>query len=157
MNVRPDEIARQMETWIESNFPDHSPAVIAQALDMVRRRTTSRSVGNAAPTPTIAAGDIITTDGEMLGPVTRRQMFDAVHTWEQDSLRDAAPAPSLWHHTADYAIHVRYEPPDGIHNPHYVHVTAYHQDTRPGQERSEDALVRAIVHWTGPEDPQSQA
>ncbi len=149
MTPRPDQIAQQIEEWIAVQFPDIPPADIAAALDLARRRATARSIPTSAALA-IAPADIISADGETLGPVTRQQMYDALHAWEQIGQQDAAPARSFWRHTPDYAIHVRYDTPDVAGGPHYVHVTAYHQDTRPGQEHLEDALAQAIVHWSGP-------
>ena len=150
MTSRPDQIADRIEGWITSEFPDRSPAEIATALDMARRRITSRSMANPADAATITADDIISTDGETIGPITRGQLFDAVHAWEQISQQGGSPVRSLWHHTPDFAIHVRYETPAQGQDAHYVQLTGYHQDTRPGQEHSEDALVRALAHWVGP-------
>ncbi len=150
MMPRPYQIAQQLEDWIEGNLPNDSPANIAAALDIVRSRSTGRSIPNPGASTTITPDDIITTDGEALGPITRQQLFDAFHAWEQNSMQDASPSRSLWHYTPDYAIHVHYDPPAIGHDPHYVHVVAYHQDTRPGQEHPEDALVRALAHWSGP-------
>ena len=150
MTPRPDQIADQIEGWIASQFPDSAPADIVAALDMVSRRATMRSDPGSAATLTITPADIVSADDESLGPVTRQQMYDAVHAWEQTGQTGSSPTPSLWHHTPDYAIHVRYEHPAGSLGPHYVHLTAYHQDTRPGQEHLADALAQAIVHWSGP-------
>lgn len=150
MTPRPDQIADQIEGWIASQFPNSSPTDVASALDTVRRRATMHSIPSSAGALTITPADIVSADGETLGPVTRQQMYDAVHAWEQIGQQDAAPAHSFWHHTPDYAIHVRYDTPAGAGGPHYVHVTAYHQDTRPGREHLEDALAQAIVHWQGP-------
>ena len=150
MTPRPDQIAEQIEGWIDSQFPDSAPADIVAALDLVRRRAAMRSVPAPAGALTITPADIVSADGETLGPVTRRQLFDAVHAWEQTGQAGSSPTPSLWHHTPDYAIHVRYDTPAVAGGPHYVHVTAYHQDTRPGQEQLEDALAQAIVRWNGP-------
>ncbi len=150
MMQRPDQIAARIEAWLESEFSDTSPADIAQALDIVRRRSTSRSVPDPATGPTITPADLLSVGEDELGLITRQQLFDAVHAWEQISLRDPSPAASFWHYTPDYAIQVRYEVPAGADATHYIRVFGYHQDTRPGQERPEDVLVRAIVHWEGP-------
>ena len=150
MTPRPDQIAEQIEGWIDSQFPDSAPADIVAALDLVRRRAAMRSVPAPAGALTITPADIVSADGETLGPVTRRQLLDAVHAWEQTGQAGSSPTPSLWHHTPDYAIQVRYDTPAVAGGPHYVHVTAYHQDTRPGQEHSEEALAQAVVRWQGP-------
>ena len=146
MMLRPDQIAARLEAWIETDLPNASPEDIAAALDIVRQRATMHAVPAPGAGLSIGPDDILSTDGEPLGPVTRGQLFDAVHAWELDG----SPAGSQWHNTPDYAIQVRYDAPPAGRGPHRIQVTAYHQDTRPGQERPEDALIQALVHWSGP-------
>ncbi|MCY4560519.1 MAG: hypothetical protein OXF79_29970 [Chloroflexi bacterium] len=146
MMLRPDQIAARLEAWIETEIGNTSPEDVAAALDIVRQRATMRSVPSPAAGSSIGPDDIRLVQGEPLGPVTRRQLFDAVQAWELNG----SPAGSLWHYTPDYAIQVRHEAPAAGRGPHYVHITAYHQDVRAGQERPEDALIQAMVHWGGP-------
>ena len=79
MIPRPDQIAEQLEEWISTQLPNDTPADIAAALEIVRRRTTRRSIAEHADQPTITLKHIISGGREPLGPVTRHQLFGAVH------------------------------------------------------------------------------